>query len=67
LDLLPEPAMRRRPRRGEAYAQKVRGFGLFNDTSAVAFRGERLALNVVARACRKEGHAITVQFPGMET
>ena len=45
--------------------EKVRGFGLFNDTSAVAFRGERLALNVVARACRKEGHAITVQFPGM--
>ena len=47
--------------------EKVRGFGLFNDTSAVAFRGERLALNVVARACRKEGQAITVQFPGMET
>ena len=47
--------------------EKVRGFGLFNDTSAVAFRGERLALNVVARACRKEGAAITVQFPGMET
>ena len=46
--------------------EKVRGFGLFNDTSAVAFRGERLALNVVARACRKEGQAITVQFPGME-
>ena len=47
--------------------EKVRGFGLFNDTSAVAFRGERLPLNVVARACRKEGQAITVQFPGMET
>ena len=47
--------------------EKVRDFGLFNDTSAVAFRGERLALNVVARACRKEGQAITVQFPGMET
>ena len=38
--------------------EKVRGFGLFNDTSAVAFRGERLALNVVAVARR--------DVPGME-
>lgn len=44
---------------------RVASFGLFNDSSAVAFRGERLALNVVAKACRKEGASIDVSFPGM--
>ena len=42
---------------------RVRSFGLFNDSSLVAFRGAPLSLNVQARACGKRGPRVAVDVP----
>jgi len=42
---------------------RVRSFGLFNDTTLVAFRGAPLSLNVQARACGKRGARVAVDVP----
>ena len=42
---------------------EVSDFGLFNDTSLLAFRGTRISLNVRARACKPDGSPIHVELP----
>ena len=42
---------------------RVRSFGLFNDSSTIHFRDAPIALNVAARACRKRGKKIRVELP----
>ena len=52
--------------RGFCDVRRTSSFGLFNDSSLLAFRGEALSLNVAARACGKPGAPIRVEIPGVD-
>ena len=45
---------------------RVASFGLFDDSSAVTFRGEPASLNVAGTACGKDGPQVHVDLPSIQ-
>ena len=45
--------------------QRVKDFGLFQDTSSLVYAGYSISLNIVARACNKGGNEVEISIPGL--